>query len=94
VAIVSYMYIPCNTFITFYIDVFSIIYEGYAPFFQCKMSPDGSKSVREVNGLSLIFCAGLRSSIGLYNKYPTITQAYQLCTILETLYYAKFRSSP
>jgi hypothetical protein len=45
---------PCNFSVINYTEIVHLFYKGNVPSFQCKMSPDRSTSVREVDGLSLI----------------------------------------
>jgi hypothetical protein len=46
---------PCNPFIEDYAEIFYMIDKGDIPSIQCKVSLRGPKSMREADGLSLIF---------------------------------------
>jgi hypothetical protein len=46
---------PCNPLVEYYTEMFCIIDKGDLPSIQCKMSLRGPKSMRKVDGLSLIF---------------------------------------
>jgi hypothetical protein len=45
---------PCNPLIEDYTEILYIIDKGDIPSIQCKMSHEGPKSMRKVDGLSLI----------------------------------------